>query len=207
MRKQKVSTSGWELDWNVPENEQEYNSLAPKRIEPMREDAVNNTWYRSGAPKLRDGLCEYLERVTGVVRTNAGTDDKPDWEKEGAFIKRSIAEYLKAQNLDPASKANTETFRAQHQAQVQAILDGIAFDPSERESTGTGPSIAKTYTAWAAQAVTKDGGKHLAELLGVALNAPVTLTGDAAADTVTLAKAIALNEKKKREASENEYTG
>ena len=207
MRKQAVNSSGWELSWNVPATTDEYNSLAPKRENPVLEDAINNTWYRAGANKFRDALCEYLERVTGVTRINEGTDEKPVWEKEGIFIKRAITGFLQAAGKDPSAKSNVEEFRMQHQSAVQGLLDGIAFDPSERESTGTGPSIAKTYTAWATQAVTKDGGKRLAELLGVALNAPVTLTGDAAADTVTLAKAIALNEKKKREASENEYTG
>jgi hypothetical protein len=208
MIKRKVSSQGYELDWNVPQTEQEYDSLAPKRTKPCLEDAILSTWYRGGANKFRDALCTHIEKVTGVARINSGTEEKPEWEKEGVYLKRAFAEYAKARGMDPAAKATRDTIIAETSAEAQKILDGIPFDPSERESTGTGPSLAKTYIEWAKLAYKKDGGTRMADLLGKALNTTITLpaagtSGDADKDAepviTALAKAISANEKRKRD--------
>ncbi len=200
MRKLLVSSQGWEFSINAPETVEEYNGLAPKRLNPCLEDAIFNTWYRNGAPRFRDALCTYLEGVTGVARINSGTEEKPEWEKEGAFRKRAIATALQAAGKDPNLKANQDAFVAEHQVAIQGLADAIAFDPSEREATGGSPTIAKTYTAWATMGVDKDGGKELAGLLGTCLGRTITLTGTREMDILVLAKAIAENEKRKRDA-------
>jgi hypothetical protein len=204
----KVSSQGFELNWRVPETTQEYDSLAPKRTQPCLEDAILSTWYRGGANQFRDKLCEHVEKVTNVARINSGTEEKPDWEKEGVYLKRAFAEYAKSRGMDPAAKATRDTIITELTPAAQQILDGIAFDPSERESTGTGPTLAKTYLEWAKIAYKKDGGQRLAALLGKALNTTVSLpaagtSGDADKDAEpvikALAQAIAANEKRKRD--------
>ena len=208
MIKRKVSSQGFELDWLVPESPSEYDGLAPKRTQPCLEDAVLSTWYRNGANKFRDALCEHVEKVTTVARINEGTADEPKWEKEGVYLKRAFAEYAKARGMDPSAKATRDTLIAELTPAAQTILDGIKFDPSERESTGGGPALAKTYLEWAKIAVKKDGGSRLAALLGKALNTTITLpafgtSGDADKDAEpvvkALATAIAANEKRKRD--------
>jgi hypothetical protein len=208
MISRKVSSQGFELNWLVPESTSEYDSLAPKRTQPCLEDAILSTWYRNGANKFRDALCEHVEKVTKVTRINSGTEEKPDWEKEGVYLKRAFAEYAKARGLDPAAKTTRDTILAELTPEAQKILDGIRFDPSEREATGGGPALAKTYIEWAKIAVKKDGGVRLAALLGKALNTTVTLpaagtSGDAEKDAepvvTALAKVIAANEKRKRD--------
>jgi hypothetical protein len=218
MIKRKVNSQGFTLLWNVPENPAEYDALAPKRDQPCLEDATLSTWYRSGAPKWRDKLCELVENVTKVERINEGTTDEPKWEKEGVYIKRAFAEYAKAKGLDPAAPTSRDSIIAELTPAAQVLLDGIRFDPSEKEGTSGGPALAKTYMEWAKIAVKKDGGVRLAAMLAKLLNTTITLpaagtvelTGDEKQDAEiveknnepvvkALATAIAANEKRKRD--------
>lgn len=196
-----VSSQGFELNYSVPDTCEEYNRLAPKRENPVLEDAVSNVLYRNVLNKFRDQLVTKLEEVTGVARINSGTEDEPVWESEGKYMKRVIVEVAKQRGLDPAAKATRELLLAEWTPTAQAILAGIKFDPSEREATGGQPSLAKTYINWASQAVQADGGAKLAGLLGKVLGTTITLVGDPAADVQTLARAIATNEKRKRDAA------
>ena len=178
----KVNSLGFDLNYQVPASVEEYNGLAPDRVNPCLEDAILSTWYRNGANKFRDKLCDAIEKSSGVKRINAGTDDEPKWENESKFIKRAVAEVATSRGLDPAGKGVAESIRAEWQDAAQKILDGIPFDPKE---------------------ATREGGSNLATklagLLSKALNSDVALTGDTEADTKTLAKAIAANEKRKRD--------
>ena len=194
-----VSSQGFELNYSVPESVEEYNGLAPKRTNPVLEDAILSTWYRNGANKFRDALCEHLEKVTGVARLNSGTEDDPKWEQEGKYIKRVIAELATQSGIDPASKAAKDAFFTRFQADAQSILDSIKFDPSERESTGGGALVAKMYVEWATKAVKAGNGAKLAAMLSKALNNPIPVTGDETEDIKTLSKGIAANEKRKRD--------
>jgi hypothetical protein len=193
-----VNSQGFELSWSVPETEDEYNRLAPKRLKPCLEDAIMNTWYRNGANKFRDGLCEYLEDTTGVERLNTGTEEKPVWETESKYIRRVIVSVAQQRGLDPAAKATTETLIAEWTPAAQKILSGIAFDPSEREPSERVAPLAKTYIAWADKAVQMDNGVRLAGLLAKVLGVSITLGTDPAANVKTLARAIATNEARKR---------
>lgn len=207
MKSVTVSSQGFELNYSVPATIEEYNSLAPKRDNPVLEDAVQNILYRNVFNKFRDALVTKLEEISGVARINSGSEDEPKWESEGKYMRRMMAEVAVKRNLDPAAKSTRDTLLAEWTPLAQEILSAIKFDPAERESTGSAPTIAKTYLAWATQAVTADGGSKLAGLLAKALSNPVPLTGDKDTDISTLAKAIAANEKRKRDAAAAEYTG
>lgn len=203
-----VSSQGFELNYLVPETTEEYNSLAPKRNNPVLEDAILSTWYRNGANKFRDALCEHLEKVTGVARLNLGTDDDPKWEQEGKFIKRVIVALATQAGIDPASNEAKTSFYTRFQADAQAILNMNKFDPSERESTGGGGGlVAKLYIGWATTAVKNGNASKLAAMLSKVLNQPIPVTGDEVEDIKTLSKGIAANEKRKRDlAKTQEYS-
>lgn len=202
-----VSSQGFELNFLVPETCDEYNSLAPKRQNPVLEDAIMNVLYRNVFNKFRDQLVSKLEEVTGVKRINSGTEEDPVWESDGKYMKRTIAEVAKVRGLNPAAKATRETLLAEWTPMAQGILSNIKFDPSERESTGGTPSVAKQYTAWAMQAVEQDGGTKIAGLLAKFVG-PVNLSGNKEEDVKTIARAIAANEKRKRDlASQQGYQG
>tara|TARA_R110000868_G_scaffold300045_1_gene560358 strand:+ start:446 stop:1087 length:642 start_codon:yes stop_codon:yes gene_type:complete len=195
----KVNSLGFDLNYQVPASVEEYNGLAPDRVNPCLEDAILSTWYRNGANKFRDKLCDAIEKSSGVKRINAGTDDEPKWENESKFIKRAVAEVATSRGLDPAGKGVAESIRAEWQDAAQKILDGIPFDPKEATREGGSNLVAKMYIEWATKAVANGSATKLAGLLSKALNSDVALTGDTEADTKTLAKAIAANEKRKRD--------
>lgn len=218
-----VKSMGFEILVPVPATVDEYNALAPKRENPVLEDAVLNVLYRGVLNKFRDGLLEALEKVTGIARINAGTKEEPVWEKDTTFFKRVIVEVAKQRGLDPAADATVSTLMSEWKPIAQSVvtggsisytnekgesvtetLKGIKFDPSERESTGGGNLIAKKYTEWASEAVKKGTHTRMAELLAKALNREVSLVGDTdkgdeSQDIKTLARAISDREKQKRE--------
>ncbi len=201
---QKVKSLGFELTMLVPGTVDEYNGLAPKRTNAALEDAIASTVYRNVLNKLRDKALDALEKHTGVARINHGTEDDPQWEKEGVYFKRLIATVAQQRGIDPAAEATKTTLIAEWTPIVQGILDTIKFDPSERESTGGGSNlVAKKYIAWAKEAVQKGNHVRMAQLLAKALNRPVDLVGDTdkgdeSADVKTLARAISDREAAKR---------
>lgn len=198
----KVTSQGFDLNFLVPETTDEYNSLAPKRLNPVLEDAILSTWYRNGANRFRDALCEHLEKEVGIARTNTGTEDKPVWEPEGKFVKRASIAWQTAQGLEVGSKAGEDAFYAHFTPAAQTILDGIKFDPSEREAVGAQPAISKAALKLAEEIITKGKGQTAIDSLNKLLGTSSALTGDSAVDVKTLAKAIAANEKRKREIQE-----
>lgn len=175
------SVIGFNISKEVPSTPEEYNALAPKRVNACVEDAVSNTIYRGTSPVIRDKFCDYLEAERKIVRKNFGTEDEPQPEKEGVYIKRAIAE------LVAANGKTEEGIRADLLPFIQKFADEAPFDPSLREGSGQGPAIAKRDLALAEQ-VTKDGKENdvaakLATLLGRAV----------ANDVKSLARAIADN--------------
>jgi hypothetical protein len=204
----KVNSQGFELDCKVPETNEEYNGLAPKRNNAVLEDAINNTLYRGVFAEFRPALLEKLESVTGVKRINSGTEDDPVWESDGKFMKRLVATVATQRGMDPNAKATKDSLIGEWTPIAQAILDGIKFDPSTREPSTQAPGLAKRYLGWAKDAVKADGGSKLATILGKLLNVSITLpdigsTGDVDKDqesrVKTLAGYIAQNEKRKRD--------
>lgn len=198
MRSTTISSQGFELSWLVPETVDEYNSLAPKRANPCLEDAVSLIFLHSAATTFRDRLSTKLAEVTGI---------KPEEdETEGKHIKRVFVEEAKKRGLDPAAKSTRDALVAEWTPLAQAIMSAIKFDPSVAERTGVGPKLAKLHIGWAEKAVLKDGGVELAALLGKVLNTTIELTGTNEEKVITLAKAIAANEKRKRDAqAEKDY--
>lgn len=187
MIKQELPVLGFTVLVNVPETVEEYNSLAPKRPNAVLEDATASTCYRSVSPVIRDGLCSVLEADApageGIKRKNFGTEEDPQLEKEGVFVKRAIQELM-------ASRGETEAqVRAYLLPKVQAIADSDAakFDPSLREGTGTGPAIGKNDLKLAAAVIADGRATEIAGKLSVLLGTTV------ATDEKSLARAIADN--------------
>lgn len=212
MIKQELPVLGFTVLVNVPATTDEYNTLAPKRTNPVLEDAVASTCYRSVSPVIRDGLCAFLdadpapaENPTeaqvkaaglGIKRKNFGTEEEPQLEKEGVFIKRAIQTLMQTRN------ENEQQVRAFLQPTVQAIADSddAKFNPALREGTGTGPAIGKNDLKLAAQVIA-DGkadlvAAKLSEKLGVTITTDEKSLARAIADDRRARAAIAAAEQK-----------
>lgn len=185
MQQVKISVLGFAPTISVPSTPEEYNALASKRANACVEDANNNTIYRGVSPVIRDGICALLE-AEGIARKNSGTEDEPQWEKEGAFTKRGIAELMSARN------ETEEQVRAYLAPKVQALADSddAKFDPSERESKGPSAAYGKGDLKLAEQVIADGKGEAIAGKLSAILNEPVVGT-----DPKSLARAIAKNRK------------
>jgi len=187
-----------DLTYSVPSTIEEYNALDPKRDNPVLEDAIDNCMKHKVLGKFRSDLLDTLETQFQIERINEGTDKHPKWETDGNFMARLAAEVLKTRGKDPSDAASQSEFASELRATAQKVLNAVTFNVAAREATGGTPALAKTYLAWAEQAVAADGGAKLAGLLGKVLNVVITLTGDKS-DVETLARAIASNEKRKRD--------
>lgn len=182
MQQVTISVLGFSPTITVPSTPEEYNALAPKRANACVEDANNNTIYRGVSPVIRDGICAMLE-AAGVARKNFGTDDEPQWEKEGVFKKRAIAELASQRGTDEAA------VMASFNDAVQAIADSkeARFDPSERETKGPAAAFGKGDLKLAEQVIADGKVYVIAAKLSAILNRPV------ATDDKSLARAIADN--------------
>lgn len=177
MIRTEVSSLGYTLTKEHPATVEEYNALAPKRANACLEDAVASTDYRSVFPVFRDTLLTELGETYGVPRENFGTEDDPKWETEGKWFNRIVAK----------SGKTPEQFRSETLTVAQKHMDAAAFDPSERESKGSGPTIGKRDLALAQQVITDGKADVIAGKLAVILGR------DVATDEKSLARAIADN--------------
>lgn len=174
MNRIEVSTLGFNLTKDVPSTNDEYNALAPKRDNPVLEDAVANILYRNTFASFRGSMLDLLEKETGITRNNSGTEEEPQFESDGKLIKRMIA----------ASGSTKEAFVAQYQSLAQSTMDAAPFNPAERENKGTTNLVGKRDLATAQDAIDKGLAEKLAGLLGRKLSREV------AADVKSLATAI-----------------
>lgn len=177
MIRTEVSSLGFKLTKEHPGSVEEYNALAPKRANACLEDAVASTDYRSVFPVFRDSFLEELSKELNTPRINHGTEEEPDLEKEGVFFKRLVA----------LSGGDREAFITKWTPLAQKHMDAAPFDPSERESKGTGPVIGKRDLALAAQII-KDGKEF-----AIAGKLALILGREVATDEKSLARAIADN--------------
>lgn len=179
MQRVNINVMGFDLTREVPSTIEEYNSLAPKRVNPVLEDANFNVLYRGTFPEIRDGLCEILEKSYGIARAED--------EKDGVYIKRAIATIMKDSGRTEAA------LRAEITPKLQDVADKASFpvQAAERKASD-GPAIGKRDLQNAEQ-MFKDGkAAAVASKLGTLLGREVNVTtGDAVADTKTLARALA----------------
>jgi hypothetical protein len=155
MNRIKVRTLGFDLTKEVPASVEEYNSLAPKRENPVLDDAVSNVLYRCTFAQFRTALLDKLEELTGIARINRGTEDEPEWESDAKFMKRLQA--------SPADKSSWPTI-------AQECMDAAEFNVAERESTGTPKQkVGKKDLASAQEAIDKGLAEKLASMLGTYL--------------------------------------
>ena len=172
-----VSTLGFELTREVPATTDEYNALAPKRTNPVLEDAIDNILYRNTFAAFRSSLLDKLEVSTGIARINHGTPEEPQWESDGRLFKRMVAQ----------SGGTDVAFRAAHQVEAQTEMDAAPFSPAEREGGGGGGNLVGKRDLANAEQMIKDGkAGQVASKLGTLLNHPVDGT-----DAKNLARALA----------------
>lgn len=194
-----------DLTYEVPSTVEEYNALDPKRPNAVVEDAVDNIMKHRVLGGFRSDFLDAVEKKYSIERKNFGTEKEPRWESDAKFMNRVIAEVLTTRGKNPSDAGAVAELRNELRDEAQKCLTAQKFVVAAREATGGQPALAKTYIAWAEQAIAQDGGTKLAGLLESVLQktdptATVTLTGNTADDTNTLARAIAANEKRKRDA-------
>jgi hypothetical protein len=163
MQRISVNTLGFDLTREVPATIDEYNGLAPKRTNPVLEDAVNNILYRDTFADFRDKFITKLVEVTGFARANHGTEEEPQWETEAKYLKRLIAAKVAEGKTEAA-------LRSEWQSLAQSCMDSSSFNVAERESKGTGVAYGKRDLELAEKVVT-DGkadavASKLAQILG-----------------------------------------
>jgi hypothetical protein len=175
-----VNTLGFDLTREVPSTIEEYKALAPKRTNPVLEDAVNNILYRDTFADFRDRFVTKLEESTGVKRINHGTEEEPQMESEAKYLKRLIAEKV-------AAGAKETELRASWLPIAQAEMDASSFDVAERESKGGSNLVGKRDIALAKQVITDGKADAIAAKLATILGC------DVPTDEKSLARAIADN--------------
>lgn len=138
MHSKQFKILGYEVTMSVPESVDEYNALAPKRENPVLEDAIYNVAFRGMHPQVRDNFVEEIETLTGVERINKGDEKHPKWESEVTYHDRALASFIK-------SSGRTESdIKAEWLTIIQKHASAVVFDPAVREGTGEGPKISKT---------------------------------------------------------------
>jgi len=173
MKRIEVSSLGFTLTRSVPETCEEYNALAPKRDNPVLEDATANILYRSTFATFRDKFLEAVEKDSGVKRINSGTEKSPIWESDGKFQKRVIAEL----------GITEDEFVVKYQVAAQEAMDAAPFNPAQRESTSDGPAVGKNDKKIAVEVMTRDADTiaKVTAALGAKLNRVVEATEDSIA--------------------------
>ena len=213
----KVSSLIFEdLDYSVPATIEEYNALAPKRTNPILEDAIDNIMKHKVLSQFRNKFLDWVEEkykdIPESARKNFGTEKTPKWEADMPYITRLQALVLTSEGKSPTDAAAAKAFSDQLRQDAQRVLSEQKFNVAEREPTlGGGGAIAKTYLEMAKQSFAK-GREFADKLLGYlnkATNSALAYGDDEEANIATLAKAISANEKRKREvelaAAKSEY--
>lgn len=200
----KVSSLGFvDLDYSVPATIEEYNALAPKRNNPILEDAIDNIIKHKVLSQFRNKFLDAVEvkykDIEGSARQNFGTEKTPKWEQDMPYFNRLIALVVTHEGGSPSDAGAVAKVLGDLRGLAQETLSAQKFNVADREPSTAGPSVAKMYTEWAEEAFTKGVHEKLLGFLNKACNTSVAFTGDVAADKATLAKAIATNEKRKRD--------
>lgn len=178
MQRITINVLGFEPTKEVPATVEEYNALAPKRANPVLEDAIDTTIYRGTSPVVRDALCGHLEATYGVKREGS---DEDGWEKEGKYVKRAIASVAASTNRTEAE------VRAEIAPFVQQFTDAAPFPVATKERSSDGPAVGKGDMKLAEQIVADGKADAVAGKLTSILGRAV------ASDAKSLARAIADN--------------
>lgn len=173
MKRIEVSSLGFTLTRSVPETCEEYNALAPKRDNPVLEDATANILYRSTFATFRSSFLDAVEKDCGVARANSGTEKNPIWESDGKYLKKVIA----------SLGIDEEAFVAKYATLAQESMDAAPFNPAQRESTSDGPAVGKNDKKIAAEVMTRDVDTiaKVTAALGAKLNRVVEASEDSIA--------------------------
>lgn len=200
----KVSSLGFvDLDYSVPSTVEEYNALAPKRNNPILEDAIDNIIKHKVLSQFRNKFLDAVEvkykDIPGSARQNFGTEKTPKWEPDMPYFNRLIALVVASEGGSASDAGAVAAVIAQLRELAQTTLSAQVFNVAEREPSTASPSVAKMYTEWADEAFSKGVQEKLLGFLNKACGSTLAFVGDDSADKATLAKAIATNEKRKRD--------
>jgi hypothetical protein len=173
MKRIEVSSLGFTLTRSVPETNEEYNALAPKRDNPVLEDATSNILYRSTFATFRSSFLNAVEKDSGVKRRNSGTEKDPVWESDGKYLKFLLVQL----------NFTDDEFVAKYQALAQEQMDAAPFNPAQRESNSDGPAVGKNDQKIAAEVMTRDADTiaKVTAALGAKLNRVVDATAESIA--------------------------
>lgn len=187
MKRTEISSLGFKVTHEVPETAQEFDQLA-KKENAVVEQASANVLYRSTFPVFRELFCEALEKETGITREK-NSDGDPS-EKELVYVNRVFTTIAEREGI-----ADLQIVRSRYQDLAQRCMDEAPFDPSERERkapVGGGLKTAmKTVEALLA------AGKEAEKIAQYFTN---KLGYTVASDKDSLAKAVAEDTRRKREA-------
>lgn len=165
METTKVSTLGFDLNYDVPSSIEEFDQRAKQSGAALRE-ANKNVIYRSVLAEFRDAFCEKVAAQTGIerrtrvvkpeVKNEQGEITQEEvlaWdEKEKQFFDRVCGE-LVAQGQYPSAEASAASF----QSLAQEVISAIDFDPSASERTSGPKKTPKTYVGIAEELIKMAG--------------------------------------------------
>ncbi len=235
MKEVKINSLGFTaLAYMVAATAAEYDQLAKKEGACV-DSANNNTLYRSTLAEFRNNFLhgvdavgepgdeKYkagipgIEQITKIERTTKetgrfrgeGEAKEPIvvWgETESDYYKRAMAQLVKDQTAVELNDdivgpfASVEAAQAAFAPLAQSHLDAIPFDPSETEKAPAGPKkVAKVYIEVAKKLIAAGKAEGAAASLSGVLGITVHT------DEESLGRAIAEDQRRKREAVGAEY--
>ena len=159
-----VNTLGINYSVQVPASVDEYNKLAPKRSNPVLEDAIDNVWYRGGAAEARDTLYNGVLKAKSTARPKVSINGK---DVDAPATRANITALL----------GDGETLESYGYI-LEEWATGFEFDPSvaERSSSVT---ITKAVEVSLKKLIATMGLDGTASKLSTITGKPVAATEDA----------------------------
>lgn len=130
MKQELFRTLGLNIMISVPESVEEFNKLAGNPDQCLN-DAIKNVAYRQAYPEFRKGLCEAVEKETGLARKTKTVGEGESAkevisEKEAVYIARALSE--------------VEGFTEEKlQAVANDVAKSITLDPTPTERKKKAP--------------------------------------------------------------------
>jgi hypothetical protein len=197
-------TMGFDLNIEVPSSVEEYDKLAG-RVGACLDDANQYNLFHSWNGEFRPKFVEAFEKQTGIKRQlNQEAIDKAPARKDGTKpeIFEQEAKYFKR------ALAELGEDISKYQSLAEAVARQVKFDPSE--GTRSGGKVGKEYMSAAQQVFdAEESSPGAIEKVVTRLQELNNITIEIDFETIqptleSLARAIKINEDRKRKQSVNE---